>query len=144
MRKFKFTIDGSKYNVSIKDIEENTAHIEVNGTPYEVEIDQEVKVSKTPKLVRKPVVNTINDSAILKKNTTTGTFGFKVEAPLPGNIFKMLVKEGDSVKKGDTLLIMEAMKMENNILSEKDGVVGKILVNEGDAVLQNDVLLEIQ
>ncbi|QZE14938.1 biotin/lipoyl-binding protein [Halosquirtibacter laminarini] len=142
MRKFKFTINGSKYNVSIKDLEGNTANIEVNGTPYEVEIDQEVKVSKTPKLVRKSVVNTINDSAILKKNTTVD--GYKVEAPLPGNIFKLQVKEGDNVKKGDVLLILEAMKMENKILSEKDGVVSKIHVGEGDAVLQNDVILEIQ
>ncbi|MDC1106851.1 biotin/lipoyl-binding protein [Prolixibacteraceae bacterium] len=142
MRKFKFTINGSKYNVSIKDLEGNIANIEVNGTPYEVEIDQEVKVNKTPKLVRKTVVNTINDSAILKKNTTVS--GYKVEAPLPGNIFKLQVAEGDSVKKGDVLLILEAMKMENKILSEKDGVVGKIHVNEGDAVLQNDIILEIQ
>ncbi|QZT38326.1 biotin/lipoyl-binding protein [Halosquirtibacter xylanolyticus] len=142
MRKFKFTINGSKYNVSIKDLEGNIANIEVNGTPYEVEIDQEVKVQKTPRLVRKSVVNTINDSAILKKNTTVS--GYKVEAPLPGNIFKLKVKEGDNVKKGDVLIILEAMKMENNILSEKDGVVSKIHVNEGDAVLQNDVILEIQ
>ncbi|MCK5372232.1 MAG: biotin/lipoyl-binding protein, partial [Cyclobacteriaceae bacterium] len=68
----------------------------------------------------------------------------KVEAPLPGTIFKIIAKEGDDVKKGQTILILEAMKMENNILAEKDGVVNKILVSEGDSVLQGDILVEIE
>ena len=68
----------------------------------------------------------------------------KVDAPLPGTIFKLNVKEGDSVKKGQTILILEAMKMENNILAEKDGVINKIHVAEGDAVLQGDILVEIE
>ena len=68
----------------------------------------------------------------------------KVEAPLPGTMFKVNVKEGDAVKKGQTILVLEAMKMENNILAEKDGVVNKVHVGEGDAVLQGDILVEIE
>ena len=72
-----------------------------------------------------------------------GGKAIKVNAPLPGNIFKVLVNEGDTVKKGDVLLIMEAMKMENNVLAEKDGTVSSVKVSVGDAVLQNDVLIEM-
>jgi biotin carboxyl carrier protein len=68
----------------------------------------------------------------------------QVKAPLPGNIFKLLVKDGDVVKNGDVLLIMEAMKMENNILAEFDGVVKNLKIKEGQTVLQNDILLDIE
>jgi biotin carboxyl carrier protein len=63
---------------------------------------------------------------------------------LPGNIFKILVSVGDEVKKGDKIIIMESMKMENNVLAEKDGTISSIRVKEGDAVLQNDLLAEIE
>lgn len=141
MKKFKFTIKGNDYEVKINDIEDNIAHIEVNGSEYNIELHREVKqASKTPKLVRKPVEKRPGEGTITK---SAGGGGIKVQAPLPGNIFKILVKVGDEIKKGDNLLIMEAMKMENNVLAEKDGVVKTIKVNVGDAVLQGDVLIEM-
>ncbi|WP_299577693.1 biotin/lipoyl-containing protein [uncultured Sunxiuqinia sp.] len=140
MKKYKFTISGDEYDVHIKDLEDNVATIEVNGTKYEVQIKSEVKATKTPKLIRKPVVQQPGEGMIKKKQSSGG---MQVKAPLPGTIFKMNVAVGDQVKEGDTLLIMEAMKMENQILAEKDGQVSTIKVKEGDAVLQDDVLLEI-
>ena len=140
MKKFEFTINGNKYEVNLKDVEDNIAQIEVNGTAYSVEIHREIKKNKTPRLVRPEVRNKPGEGKIVKKDTTGG---FQVLAPLPGSIFKMFVKEGDVVKKGDVLLVMEAMKMENNVMSEKDGTVNSIRVNVGDTVLQNDVLFEI-
>ncbi len=141
MKKFSFTIRGNKYDVHLNDIEENIAQIEVNGTKYEVEIHHEVKkTAKTPKLVRKEIQRKPGEGFITKKE---GGKAIKVNAPLPGNIFKVLVKEGDVVKKGDVLLVMEAMKMENNVLAEKDGTVSSVKVAVGDAVLQNDVLIEM-
>lgn len=140
MKKFEFSISGNKYEVEIKDVEDNIAKIEVNGTPYSVEIHREVKKPKTPKLVRSEVRVKPGEGNIIK--STSG--GHSVKAPLPGNIFKMLVKEGDTVKKGDVLLIMEAMKMENNIIAEKDGFIKSIKVKVGDNVLQNDTLLEYE
>lgn len=142
MKKFRFKIRGNAYEVEVKDFEYNTAHIEVNGTLYEVEIEQkETAISKTPKLVRSHVQPRRTESKI-KKNVSSRAA--MVNAPLPGNIYKILVKEGDEVKKGDKVMIMESMKMENNVLAEKDGIIWKIRVNEGDAVLQNDVLAEIE
>lgn len=140
MKKFEFSISGNKYEVEIKDVEDNIAKIEVNGTPYSVEIHREVKKPKTPKLVRSEVRVKPGEGNIVK----SASGGHQVKAPLPGNIFKMLVKEGDTVKKGDVLLIMEAMKMENNVMAEKDGTIKSIKVKVGDNVLQNDTLLEYE
>ncbi len=140
MKKFEFTIKGQKYDVLIKDFDQNIGHLEVNGTSYEVEIHKEVKATKTPQLVREAVVSKPGEGTINKK--TAGAY--LVKAPLPGSIFKLNIEVGDAVKKGDVLLIMEAMKMENNIMSEKDGVVKSIKVKIGDAVLQDDVLLELE
>ncbi|MFP4025947.1 MAG: biotin/lipoyl-containing protein [Thiohalospira sp.] len=142
MKKFKFTIRGNDYDVEISDYEDNIAIVEVNGTQYEVEIHQkELKTTKTPKLVRSNIPVDRKDSKIKK---TVSSRAYSLKAPLPGNIFKILKQEGDEVKKGETIMIMEAMKMENNIQSEKDGKITSIKVKEGDAVLQNDVLAEIE
>jgi glutaconyl-CoA/methylmalonyl-CoA decarboxylase subunit gamma len=141
MKKFKFTIRGNEYDVEIKDFEGDVAKIEVNGTKYEVEVHQELKATKTPTLVRSRIPVDRKDSKI-KKSVSNRAYTLK--APLPGSIFKLLKQEGDEVKKGETIMIMEAMKMENNIQSEKEGKIVSLKVKEGDAVLQNDVLAEIE
>ncbi|MFP4621179.1 MAG: biotin/lipoyl-binding carrier protein [Bacteroidales bacterium] len=142
MKKFRFKIRGNAYEVEVKDFEYNIAHIEVNGTLYEVEVEQkETQRSKTPKLIRSHVQPKRTESKIKKKVSSRAN---PVYAPLPGNIYKIMVKEGDQVKKGDKIMIMESMKMENNVLAEKDGTISRIRVNEGDSVLQNDLLAEIE
>ena len=139
MKSFKFLIHGTEFNVDVTDIEDNIANIEVNGTKYEVEIERKVKQSKTPKLIR-PVVAGTPKPVIDKKEKGSSS---PVKAPLPGNILSIAVKPGDIIKKGQLLLIMEAMKMENQVLAEKEGVVESIRVEVGQAVLQGDVLMEI-
>jgi len=139
MKKFKFTIRGQQYDVEIKDFEGSNAKIEVNGTSYDVDVHVEEKASKTPRLVRKPVVNKPGEGSIKKSGVGAST----VKAPLPGSIIKINIAVGDSINPGDTLLVMEAMKMENNVLAEKGGTVKAIKVAVGDSVLQDDVLVEI-
>lgn len=140
MKKFEFTIKGNKYSTRIKEMDGNIAKIEVNGTQYKVEIHQEVIPSKTPAtFVRRPVVTKPGEGAV-----PAGPSVGAVIAPLPGNIFKVLVKEGDVVKQGDNLLVMEAMKMENDIKAEKNGTVASIKVKEGDNVLQGAILIEFK
>ncbi len=141
MKKFKFNISGQQYEVEINEFEGQNAKVLINGTEYDVEVEAEVAKTKTPTLVRKPVVNKPGEGQI--KKSESGGGAFTVKAPLPGNIFKMNVSVGDSVSEGDCLLIMEAMKMENNVLAEKGGTVKAIKVNVGDAVLQDDVLIEL-
>ncbi len=140
MKKYKFTIRGTDYDVHLKDIEDNIAELDVNGTLYEVEIHGEVKTSKTPKLIRKPVEKMPGEGQIRKK-APTGKH--KVTSPLPGTILKINVSVGDTVAEGQNILVMEAMKMENQVQSEKGGEVTAIKVNVGDSVLQDDVLIEI-
>lgn len=141
MKKFDFTINGNSYSVHLKDYDDEVATLEVNGTEYVVEVRHEMrKPIKTPKLVREKVVTPPGEGLIRKKESLGG---FPVHAPLPGSILQLKVKEGDSVKKGDELLVLEAMKMENHVLADESGVIKEIKVKPGDAVLQNDVLLTI-
>jgi biotin carboxyl carrier protein len=143
MKKFKFTIRGNKYDVEIRSIEDDIAEIEVNGSIYQVEIHREKKTTKTPTLIRsKAVPSSETDKAKTSKPTERKGAGM-IKAPLPGTILELKVKVGDKVKIGDTLLIMEAMKMENNIKSDKEGTIQEIPVNNGDSVLEGDTLVLI-
>ena len=135
MKKFKFVIDGHKYEVSVNEIENNVAELEVNGTPFTVEIEKEEKVTTRP--LAKPAAATSAPAAA----PTTGSVKF-IASPLPGSIVRVLVEAGQSVKKGDVLLTMESMKMENNISAEDDGDVKSILVTPAQNVMQDDKLIE--
>jgi biotin carboxyl carrier protein len=140
MKKYKFTINGSDYDVNIKDIEDNIAEVDVNGTRYEVILHTEIKTSKTPRLVRKPLEKLPGEGQI-KKKASSGKH--EVTAPLPGTILKLNISVGDMVTEGQNLLVMEAMKMENQVQTTKGGEVTSIKVKVGDSVQQDDVLVEI-
>jgi len=145
MKKFKFTIQGNKYDVNIVNVEENIAEVEVNGATYKVEVDKVIAQSKTPKLVRSVAVPSTDTTPSQQKTSAPGApkgVGF-IKSPLPGVILDVYVREGDTVKVGTKLLMLEAMKMENNINSDKDGVIKSIKVKTGDSVLEGDVLIEI-
>ncbi len=139
MKKFKFNIRGNEYDVIVKYFEDGVAKVEVNGSPYHIEVEKTVQETKTPILVRKDVKNPKGSHKIQK----TGGGASKITAPLPGNIMQVYVKNGDNVSKGDKLLMYEAMKMENLINAEKDSVVKSVKVQAGDSVLQGDVLIEM-
>lgn len=143
MKKFKFSIQGNEYNVEIVNFEDNIAEIDVNGSAYQVELKHEIKTPKTPKLVRiKVEPSSEADKAKTSKPSERKGVGV-IKAPLPGIILEIKVKVGDLVKIGDTLLIMEAMKMENNIKTDREGKVTAIKINSGDSVLEGDLLVEI-
>jgi len=138
MKSFKFTIHGTQYDVVVKSVDDNIANIEVNGTEYQVQINRQVPVTKTPILVRNPVK--APDSSL--HVVTSGNL--QVRTPLPGNILNINKNNGDSVKRGEVVLTYEAMKMENKILAEKDGIVRNLKVNAGDIILQDQILFEIE
>ncbi|HEX2970411.1 MAG TPA: biotin/lipoyl-containing protein [Bacteroidales bacterium] len=142
MKKFRFTIGGDEFDVELVSQEGNTIKVEVNGTEYEVELHKEVVVPKTPILVRAEVPPPTKKETRITR-TIVKTTNTSVKSPLPGTIVTVLVKDGDNVKIGQKLLTMEAMKMENNVLAERDGIVCSVRVKPGDSVLQNDILLEI-
>ncbi len=140
MKGFKFTIRGNNYEVDIKSFDDGIAKLEVNGTLYNVELHKKEQAAKTPILIRSALTNPSNAHKIKKAKSSL----FKVMAPLPGNIMQIFVKEGDEVKKETELLVYEAMKMENKLLSEKEGVVKSVKIATGDTFLQGDLLIEIE
>ena len=146
MKKFSFTINGNDYSVRIKEVEGDIAKLEVNGTPYSVKMNQEVKTSKTPILVRKEVENQPGQAAekLTPVNPSRKPSATTIKSPLPGNILKVNFAEGDNFEEGDILMVMESMKMENNILAERSGKIVKVNAPAGSAVLQDEVLFEIE
>jgi len=145
MKTFKFKINGNQYETAVVNVDDNIAEIEINGTTYKVEVDKELKSTKTPKLVRPAVVPSTDAHPSVAKTSSpdspkgTGT----IKSPLPGVILEVLVREGDSVKIGQKLLVLEAMKMENNIESDKAGKIISLPKRKGDSVMEGDVLIVI-
>ena len=147
MKEYKYTINGNKYNVTIGDIEENIAHVEVNGTPYTVEME---KAPAAPKKIVRPVVAAAAPAAApapeTKVSRPAAAAGGKsgIKSPLPGVILQIKVNVGDQVKRGQVLMVLEAMKMENNIPSDRDGKVVAINVSKGDSILEGTDLIVIE
>ncbi len=144
MKKYKFTIHGNEYDVHIKNVEDNIIELEVNGSAYEVEVDKAIQPAKTPKLVR----SRVSASSDARSGEGSGMKSAappagKINSPLPGTVVKILVREGDTVKVGQKLMVLEAMKMENNIDSDKDGKITSIPVRPGQSVMEGDTLIEI-
>ncbi|HIY49305.1 MAG TPA: biotin/lipoyl-binding protein [Candidatus Barnesiella excrementavium] len=142
MKEYKYKINGNLYKVSVGEIEKNIAHVEVNGTTYNVEMEEAapVKVS-TPKPSSAP--RTATGEPVISKPTVSSSAD-AVKSPLPGVVNDILVKVGDTVSVGQTVLILEAMKMENNINAIKSGKVTAIKVNKGDSVLEGAELIIIE
>jgi len=146
MKKFKFTIKGNQYDVDILNIEDNIAEVQVNGNTYKVEVDKNIQQSKTPILVRTPAVPStdVEKSTQKTSNPAAPKGGGTIKAPLPGAILNVHVKVGDKVIMGQRLITLEAMKMENNIDSDKEGKVTAIKVKKGDNVMEGDILVVIE
>ena len=146
MKEYKYKINGNLYNVVIGDIEDNIAHVEVNGTHYTVEMEKKPKAAApAPKPVARPAAKpaaAASPAAAPAAKPAAAKSG--VKSPLPGVILDIKVKEGDEVKKGQTIIILEAMKMENSINADKDGKVTAINVSKGESVLEGTDLVIIE
>lgn len=148
MEKFKFNIDGQSFDTSIEEIGDGTVSVVVNGKSYKVEVEN---TKPQPKVVAKPApskkasaASTAAKVPVSKPASDVPSGGKKVVSPLPGSVIKVMVTEGQAVKKGDVLLTLESMKMENSVQSEWDGTVQKINVVAGQTVMQDDLLIVIQ
>ncbi|MBP1839226.1 biotin/lipoyl-containing protein [Formosa algae] len=142
MKNFTFNINENSYSVRIVSQENNIIDLEVNGTKYSVKMKEELKTVKTPTLVR--TASKAAPEPVKIKNPSSGSGSVKITAPIPGIILSLNVKVGYTVKPGDLLLVLEAMKMENNITSDKSGVVSAINVSVGQQVLQSEVMIELE
>ena len=146
MNKYQYKVQGVDYDVEIVNVEGNIAQVNVNGISFEVELKQPINPATMP---HKPVVTPPQPAATVpvsqpeKPAANVPTGGTKVTAPLPGTITEVKVKVGDTVKDGDTVIVLEAMKMQNNIEAECNGTVTAVLVNKGDTVMEGDALITI-
>ncbi|MEA1987397.1 MAG: biotin/lipoyl-containing protein [Candidatus Marinimicrobia bacterium] len=143
MKRYKFSINGSRFDVNIKSLSTNTAVVNCNGQDYEVDILEMDADKSSPKLIMTKEKERIAEShpkPVQSKEISIG--GKTIKAPIPGVIIKVLVKSGDEVKSGDVVAVMEAMKMENDILSICDCKVKSVNVKEGDSILEGQVIVE--
>ena len=142
MKEYKYTIDGKEYKVAIGDIVENVANVTVNGEQYKVEMEPEKEPEK-PKPVVRPVAPAPAPASSGASKASANSQN-AVKAPLPGVITEVKVAVGDSVAEGDTVVVLEAMKMANNLDAEKGGKVTAILVQPGQSVMEGDPLVVIE
>lgn len=143
MKNYKFKINGNDYAVVIQSIEEGMAEVTVNDVPYSVQIEGAAPEKPKAAAPPPPAVPATDAHPAVARTSAPSVSAGEVKSPLPGVILKLGVKEGDRIAVGDHLLVLEAMKMENNIDSDREGTVKKINVRPGDSVLEGDVLLTI-
>lgn len=139
MKEYKYKINGENYNVTINEVNDTTAQVEVNGVTYNVEWEK--PEAPKPVVIAKPAATPTAAPAPAAPSTTGG---FAIKTPLPGVIIDVKVNVGDAVTKGQTVAILEAMKMENNINSDRDGKVASIAVSKGETVADGAVLITLE
>ena len=153
MKDYSLKINGHNYNVQIDNVNETStvAHVVVNGVDYEVEIEG-AKITTVSKPQVAPAPKSANSAMITPSSATPSpriaaaapSSGYSVKCPLPGTVLSVKVAAGDTIAAGQTLVVLEAMKMENNIDADRGGVVKQDLVQQGATVMEGDVLIVIE
>jgi len=140
LKTFKVTVDNQTYTVKVEEIsghsnQQSEANVKNTASQAAAKSPSSVSPQKTPTAEPK-------QEEAVKPAPSTGE-GYVLKAPMPGSVLEVQVKEGDSVNDGDVLLVLEAMKMENELTASQPGTVSKILVKKGDAVNSGDPLIEL-
>jgi biotin carboxyl carrier protein len=146
MKTYKFRINGNEYNVEINSVEGNLADVTVNGAAYKVEMENAPATPAAPAATTNPAAQARQDApaaAPAKPAPAPAGAGKAITSPLPGVIIEVSVKEGQAVKAGQKVAVIEAMKMENEIQAASDGTVTAVLVNKGDSVLEGTEIVKI-
>ncbi len=153
MKDYSLKINGHNYDVQIDDVNETSAlaHVVVNGVAYEVEIEgaktlpaSKPQVAPAPKSANSAMITPSGAAPSPRIAAAAPTSGYAVKCPLPGTVLGVKVAVGDTVTAGQTLVVLEAMKMENNIDADRGGVVKEILVQQGATVMEGDNLIVIE
>ena len=146
MKQYKFKINGNDYNVAVNSVSGNIADVTVNGTSYQVEMENTPPApvqaaTAAPSAPVAPSAPAAQPAAAPAQKPVTG--GKSVTSPLPGVIIAVKVNTGDTVKAGQVVAILEAMKMENEIQAEYDGTVTAVNVAKGDSVLEGAAIVTL-
>ena len=150
MNKYQYKVQGVDYNVEIEEVSGNLAKVNVNGIPFEVELQQPINAAQA---ITRPKVSAPKSAPAAAPAAATSVAapaaapvagnGTSVKSPLPGTITAVNVKVGDKVNNGDTVVVLEAMKMQNNIEAETTGTITSVAVSAGDSVMEGSVLVTI-
>jgi biotin carboxyl carrier protein len=159
MKTYKYKVQGVDYEVEIAEVEGKIARVNVNGIPFEIEMQKPINAAKHPALAATkrtaspvapaeapaaaPVAAAPAPAKPAAQPAAAAGSGNVLKAPLPGTINTINVKVGDKVNVGDVVIVLEAMKMQNNIEAENAGTVTSILVNQGDTVMEGAPMLTI-
>ncbi len=143
MKEYKYKINGTEYTVQIGNIVENIANVTVNGEDFQVEMENQPEPEKK-KVVVNPVAAKQQESADEASSAGPVNTENALKAPLPGVVVEVKVAVGDTVNAGDTVVVLEAMKMANNLDAEKSGKVTAVLVKAGDSVMEDTPLIVIE
>ncbi len=141
MKEYKYTINGNKYEVAIGEIVDNIATLTVNGEEFKVEMEREAEPEKKKPVVRPAASSEASDAPA---NGAAVNKAGALKSPLPGVITDILVEVGQEVQAGDNVIVLEAMKMANNLQAEKSGKVIAICVKVGQSVMEDEALVVIE
>lgn len=148
MKEYKYKINGMKFTVNVGDMVNHHVNVEVNGTPYTVELDEETapKIAQNAPQVKRPSAapRTESGEKVIATPSSASGSASAVKSPLPGTIMSFNVNVGDKVNAGDTVCVLEAMKMENDVHTQQGGTVKQILVGVGDSVLEGTDIMIIE
>lgn len=147
MKTYNVKVNGNDYSVSIDSVDDQFATVLVNGTKFNIELENSVLSAKIPvqrpqNTVAKP--SAVSTASIITPRPASGGAASGLKSPLPGVILDLFVKEGETVAEGQKLMILEAMKMENDITADKAGVISKIAISKGSSVMEGDLLITIE
>jgi len=149
MNTYKYKVKGVDYEVEIAEVEGNIAKVNVNGIPFELELQKPINAAKHPTMNKpkveapRPAAPAAAPVAAAPAAPVAAGAGNALKAPLPGTVTEIKVQVGQQVSVGDTVLVLEAMKMQNNIESDYAGQVTSILVKPGETVMEGAVLVTI-
>lgn len=143
MKEYTFKIDSTDYKVSVEETETNQANVVVNGIAHTVEIENMQTASSVQSIKKSIATPPKTQAASTNQPKEKNGQEHAIKSPLPGIILDVFVKEGDHVTAGQKIILLEAMKMENNIESDKEGTVTQIKIHKGDSVCEDDVLILI-
>ena len=144
MKEYKYTINGNKYDVAINEVNDTTAKVTVNGEEYTVEWEKPVEEKPVVKVQPVAAKPSAAKAPAAQPAAAAAVSGHAIKTPLPGVIIDVKVNVGDTVAKGQTVVILEAMKMENNINADREGKVTAIQVAKGDTVADGAVLIVLE
>ena len=144
MKEYKYTINGNKYDVAINEVNDTTAKVTVNGEEYTVEWEKPVEEKPVVKVQPVAAKPSAAKAPAAQPAAAAAVSGHAIKTPLPGVIIDVKVNVGDTVAKGQTVVVLEAMKMENNINADREGKVTAIQVAKGDTVADGAVLIVLE